>query len=132
MLQHNVLIIAYFSIVQTKDKEIEKWKAEAFSAVTGESTDQISSLKAEIKQLKAQNAHLHEEINKSNDSKHNIPAETTSISHHTLLRSESSANTTELERRMREMTIELDCLRADNKEVSKYHRVNIKVFILSF
>eukprot|EP00029_Vermamoeba_vermiformis_P009114 TRINITY_DN443_c1_g1_i1.p1 TRINITY_DN443_c1_g1~~TRINITY_DN443_c1_g1_i1.p1 ORF type:complete len:330 (-),score=43.01 TRINITY_DN443_c1_g1_i1:78-1067(-) len=104
-------------ILQTKDKEIEKWKAEAFSAVTGESTDQISSLKAEIKQLKAQNAHLHEEINKSNDSKHNIPAETTSISHHTLSRSESSANTTELERRMREMTIELDCLRADNKEL---------------
>jgi hypothetical protein len=103
-------------ILRAKDNEIEKWKAEAFSAVTGGSSDQVASLNAEIKYLKAENAKLQDESNKrdvnKNDKEHS--------SANPLRNSESTSrndSVPELERKMKEMSVELDCLRADNQEL---------------
>lgn len=81
--------------------------------MTGGSSDQVACLNAEIKYLKAQNAQLQDDINRRDiNSKTSVPATTN------LLRtSENSNSTADLERKMKEMSIELDCLRADNQEV---------------
>ncbi len=91
--------------------------------MTGESPDQISRLTAEIKSLKAQNNQLQEEINKRDATRITIPSETNILrvsNSATLSRSENNADTPELERKMREMSVELDCLRADNREVNLF------------
>jgi len=81
--------------------------------VTGGSNDQISNLNSEIKYLKSQNEQLQEEINRRYSNKLSSPPSNVLLAEDNT----SRANATEFERKMKEMSVELDCLRADNHEV---------------